>query len=133
MFPNGTYNKSVYWHSSFDTMTKNKMRIASLNGVSYTKHYKEKVFERRLFRIPKVRTLLYGEVFEVTINNGEVEKCLVRTRYNPSQDIVTCVSFVNGHIEYITGWTNLIEDHHANMDKSKYVQEVTLNSDEKVV
>lgn len=113
---------SECWDTNFEEMTFRNICVYSLNGVSYTRHYKNQLRDRKLPRIPNVWELLNGKVIEVEIINGRVTKALIRTRYSIDYSIITVIRFEDSSIIYITGWMNNINDNHETLDKSKYVK-----------
>lgn len=134
----GLYNKAVYWPVELEIELK---RVISMRyTIAPTNHYYDRC---DFWRIPAsvCKALIYGEVVEVQVENGQIVKLITRlpNHKNPDEDI--CGALWLGYNEppvytfpvpiyparVKTVWCNSAYDNHTTIDKTKYIQQATAN------
>ena len=77
------------------------------------------------------KALLYGEIIEAEVTDGQIVKIVTRLPNRKAEDEDICAAIVLEHGEYFdvarvkTVWANMSYDNHVTIDKSKYIQEIT--------
>lgn len=109
----GTYHKDIF-------MPKISPPNIDVNLV-YSGHAKSACYNDRygIIRTPRTINLSKTEVIELTVENGNPTKVLVRTSYNSNSDL--CLVILLEKMLVKTVWLNSKSDNHKSLDRSKYL------------
>lgn len=123
----GLYNRAVYWPMSLEFALEKMM--SKRYQVEATTHFYERC-EQWGFPRGCYKALLYGEIIEAEVSDGQIVKIVTRLPNRKAEDEDICAAIVLEHGEYFdvarvkTVWANMSYDNHVTIDKSKYVREI---------
>lgn len=123
----GLYNRAIYWPISLEIALEDAMN--KRYQITATTHFYERC-ERWGFPRGCYKALLYGEIIEAEVVEGQIVKIVTRLPNRKVENEDICAAIVLEHDEYFdlaivkTVWANMSYDNHKTIDKSKYIQEI---------
>ncbi len=122
----GRYHKDVCWCLKFYNILND---ISSqVKSLIFTNHIHEKhntaserKYDKKRVTLEKI---LGGEVIEVHIANGQIDRFLVRFAYDSINDMIGAFSVKGRELIVVTLWLNGKKDEHSNLDRSLYQKEL---------
>jgi len=102
-----------------------RLFVVSVKGQfwSLSRHAKERILER-VDHVEKIGTMLrdyiltFDDILEYTLNNGHIEKVLVRIDFDKDNDLIFSVSY---DAKILTVYLNKKADKHFTLNKLQYV------------
>lgn len=114
------YNRNVCWDDRFDSDVCIKILEYSMKGIRYSKHYVESMCYRYIKKRVSTEYLLSGTVIEVEVEDNEIEKAVIRNKYDNQFDLITVIRFVSDGILFVTSWINNVKNNHDMLDTTQY-------------
>ena len=123
----GLYNRAIYWPISLELALEEAM--SKHYQIEATTHFYERCEQ---WGLPRgcYKALLYGEIIEAEVVDGQIVKIVTRLPNRKAEDEDICGAIVLEHGVYYdvarakTVWANMTYDNHNTIDKSKYVREI---------
>ena len=124
----GLYNRAIYWPISLEIAPEEVM--SKRYQIEATTHFYERC-EQWGFPRGCYKALLYGEIIEAEVTDGQIVKIVTRLPNRKAEDEDICAAIALDYGKYFdvarvkTVWANMNYDNHVTIDKSKYIQEIT--------
>lgn len=118
---NGIYNKAVYWPEELQTKIQKALNRKYKLGLTF--HANTKI---QKLKLPKncYKVVLYGEVVEAEIQNGNLVKVITRLKRDNrfvEQDICAAVAIYYPYATVKTVWINETNDKHKTLKIENYI------------
>ena len=123
----GLYNRAIYWPISLEIALEDAM--SKRYQIEATTHFYERC-EQWGFPRGCYKALLYGEIIEAEVSDGQIVKIVTRLPNRKAEDEDICAAIALDYGKYFdvarvkTVWANMNYDNHVTIDKSKYIQEI---------
>ena len=123
----GLYNRAIYWPISLEITLEEAM--SKRYQIEATTHFYERC-EQWGFPRGCYKALLYGEIIEAEVSDGQIVKIVTRLPNRKAEGEDICAAIVLDYGKYFdvarvkTVWVNMSYDNHNTIDKSKYIQEI---------
>lgn len=114
------YNRNICWDDRFDADVCLKILDYSMKGLKYSRHYVESMCYRYIKKRVTTEYLLSGTVVEVEVDNDNIEKAVIRNKYDERFDLITVIRFVSDGILFVTSWINNAKNNHDTLDTTQY-------------